>query len=476
MKLRKLFPLILLALSGVAATHAQRVAVQAPRYTIEGDQLSLQAEVVASGLEVKGNDSYRLEIYIENNGQRLLLPAVVYTGAMRGRFDARREALSHEFILEPYHTYRKVSADQTYTLDYRVTLPYYLWMEHGTVRYRLLQYGCSGETAVMNGCLAEDLNYRWHARTELYEQMVSFLTPQAEEVKARTGSLTLNIGYPVNVYAVRPEFGENAKELQRVDSLMGAILGNPLVFVGGINIVGYASPEGSYDRNQLLAKGRANGFHDYLKGKYDLKGIQTNVLWIAEDWDGALRIANQKQIPLRGDLATVIRDTPSFEARKRILADIAGGALYRRLLDEIFPLLRRIELNVNYVVAPLSDSEARELIRTRPELLSLDEMFRVGAHYRNDIQQYSEVCKIAARQYPDDFIANHNAAAACLLSGDLGEAYPYLMKTQHDPRSYLNIGTYYYIMGDVERASGYFRRAAEAGITQGTSNLQLLSK
>jgi len=131
---------------------------------------------------------------------------------------------------------------------------------------------------------------------------------------------------------------------------------------------------------------------------------------------------------------------------------------------------------VDYTVHNLSDAQARELLYTNLPMLSLDEIFRVANYYEPGSKQYREVYEIAARQYPDNVIANNNAAAALLQEGEAQAALAYLEKIANRPESLINYGAYYYISEDLDKAIEYFTRAEEAGIEQGAHNLRLVTR
>ena len=93
------------------------------------------------------------------------------------------------------------------------------------------------------------------------------------------------------------------------------------------------------------------------------------------------------------------------------------------MLRELFPRLRRIEVTVNYRVRAVSSDEAADLLYTHADLLSLEEMYEVARYYRPGTDQYREIYEIAAYHFPDDVVANINAASAVMLTGDLISAW-----------------------------------------------------
>ena len=114
-------------------------------------------------------------------------------------------------------------------------------------------------------------------------------------------------------------------------------------------------------------------------------------------------------------MAVVLDGSMAHDTKETVLQKIGQWSnVYKPMLDNMFPKLRRIERRVDYTVQKLDDSKARELLYTQPNLLSMEEIYRVARYYEPGSKQYRQVYEIAARQYPNDMIANNNAAAALL--------------------------------------------------------------
>ena len=453
---------------------------------VTGETLGIAFDLTARGLEIDCDGQLILEFAVESADRRLVLPVVVYSGAQRYRYERRRELLSDNYTVEPYHIYKRVKKNKTYELAYTQSIPYYSWMEHASVTYREYLHDCSGDNLAGSGLLIADINPApvyvepeiWKPDSVLFPNLVSFLDPQVEEIKARASMVSLNIGFPVNITEVRPSFGDNQRELQRADSLIRAI-NNPLITTNNVSIRGYASPEGDYSHNEYLARGRSQNFKKWMSDKYPsnehIRGAQTS--WIPEDWEGFGKMIADFDISAKRDVLAIVNDPDiAPDTKDRMLQQIVWWSdNYKVILNEMYPKLRRIELRVDYTVSNLTDAQARELLYTNPEMLSLDEMYRVAKYYEHGSNRYREVYEIAARQYPDDIIANNNAAAALLQEGEAEAALPYLEKTKGENSALINYGAYYYIMGDLDRANEYFDKAKDAGIEQAGQNLRLIN-
>ena len=77
-------------------------------------------------------------------------------------------------------------------------------------------------------------------------------------------------------------------------------------------------------------------------------------------------------------------------------------ASYRYILDNIYPRLRHSDYTVTYTVRPFSIEEAKEILKTKPQQLSLQEMFLVAQTYEPGSPEFNEVFDIAVRLFPDD--------------------------------------------------------------------------
>ena len=53
-------------------------------------------------------------------------------------------------------------------------------------------------------------------------------------------------------------------------------------------------------------------------------------------------------LPGREDILTIIDNTDIFKGREKKLMDLQNGIPYNRMMTELFPLLRRVEIVVEY--------------------------------------------------------------------------------------------------------------------------------
>ncbi len=474
---------VLLCLNASGQKVGQSIRLDNPVAGSSDESLEICIDLTASELNMTSDEMVILEFAIEDGTRRLVLPVVAYCGNQRYLYEQRRTLLSDDLtpLSFPYYVYQGIKHIDKYELPYRLTVPYHGWMEYADLTWCEYFHSCTGEIITNSGILVAVTSTKpqpWAPDASLFASLVNFLQPEIEEVKARASMIELHIGFPVNDTRVRYDFGSNRVELARADSLISMLRDNSLIDIRSVGICGYASPEGTYSYNKRLAYGRSESFKRYLAMTYPDNTHICNAFTTCEpeDWAGFGCLVESMDIPSKHDILSIVND-PEIDpdVKDRILRNIPWWRENRSFIyNTLFAGLRRIELKVDYAVEQLSDDQARELLYTDPNMLSLDEMYRVARYFEPGSSEYLEVYEIAARMFPDDFIANNNAAAALLQHGNGKDAYHYLQKMGMREESYINLGAYYYVMGDLGLAVEYFNKAKQAGYEQGELNLQKL--
>ena len=131
-------------------------------------------------------------------------------------------------------------------------------------------------------------------------------------------------------------------------------------------------------------------------------------------------------------------------------------AQWKQLLADVFPSLRHSDYKVSYTIRPFTVEEARDIIRTKPQQLSLNEMFLVANTYAPGSKDYDEVFETAVRIYPDDETANLNAAVIALRKGNLTAAAHYLEKAGNNAEAQNARGVLAAKQGDYSAAEAAF--------------------
>lgn len=148
---------------------------------------------------------------------------------------------------------------------------------------------------------------------------------------------TLSLTYPLSSSEIVRSLGDNAAQIDSLSSFIDRYSGNPSLRIASIDIVGYASLEGSAAGNLRLSEARAASAARLVETMYPSLASLVNAHGAGEDW-------TTPQFNGKNSLLSI----PDLDERERRLRAIDGGHLFRHLLDTQLPATRRIECIINY--------------------------------------------------------------------------------------------------------------------------------
>ena len=93
---------------------------------------------------------------------------------------------------------------------------------------------------------------------------LTFVKPFAEARKQRAEKGEAYLSFRVNKTDIVVDLFENARELAKITNTIDLVRNDKNVEINGINIHGYASPEGPYANNERLARERAAALKNYV--------------------------------------------------------------------------------------------------------------------------------------------------------------------------------------------------------------------
>lgn len=360
--------------------------------------------------------------------------------------------------------------DKPDTLAYQVILPYEEWMDGASLTLFRQDYGCCGKVlAEQSRTIGE---YRGK-RPEFIPLMV-YVQPEVERTKTRALAGTAYIDFPVNRTEIRPEYRNNQRELDKITATIDSVQADKDITVTSLAIKGYASPEGSYAGNARLAAGRTEALKDYVSELYRFEAGFIRTSSEPEDWEGLRRYVEKSDLEHKQAILTLI-DSKEDPDRKERRIRSAYPEDYRVLLADCYPALRHSDYRIEYAIRSFTDvEEMRRMMRTQPQKLSLQELFLVAQDCEPGSKEFDEVFDIAVRMYPDDPIANLNAANTALRHKDLKAARRYLAKTSAIPQSVYARGICALLEKNYAEAETLLKQAQSQGIHEADAALKEL--
>lgn len=288
-------------------------------------------------------------------------------------------------------------------------------------------------------------------------------------------SMLTTINYLKGRSEVRPTEMRDA-DVKEFQAFLEMANENPKIEVTGINVTGYASPEGEEDKNNTLSTDRATTGSEasmkvatkaeHMKGQsagdYKKKGS-------GEDYVGFKRelMADEKMDESDKQLVLRILEQESNPAtREQKMRDLGKSFTY--LDKNIFPQLRRSEIVTSYNETGFSDEEMMQYSVSKPDSLDLEELLFCATLY-TDLNEKLRVYKIAEARYPDDYRTSNNVGVVLYEMNKMAEAKAKFEKSNNameNPIAKNNLGAIAGVNKDREKAATFF---AQAGSTNETS-------
>ncbi len=205
---------------------------------------------------------------------------------------------------------------------------------------------------------------------------------------------------------------ESVRNINTIKEKLQAIINNQFATLKSIEIVGYASPEGSYKQNLSLAKSRTDLILKDVAGSLDpsiAKYVDLTSKSVVEPWSKVADMVREGD----PELATYIDGLvyKYSDTHDMIIPHMRKHKKYRGiLLQEVLPSLRKVEYTLNYSeFRKLKDFEIWDRYNARSEEISRYEYWRLIDTAPDSLTRYNLINEGLAK-YPNfTYVANELA-------------------------------------------------------------------
>ena len=312
------------------------------------------------------------------------------------------------------------------TEHYTASVPYESWMDNCQLLLRQTSRGCCNKTLDQGVSTLASLTKKEEFK---FNPQLVYVQPAAEAVKLRAEQGEAHLEYAAGKGKVDPNFKDNAAEINKITDIVNMLAANKDEYkVNGINLKGYASPDGKFSTNERLAMERTGSLKVLVKNALKNVNIPISTDYEAEDWDGVCAFLENSSLDKKDELLAIARGNLAPDQKEQKIK-ASYPQPYRTLLDECFPALRRSSYEVNYEVASYADvDQIKNKINSNPKDLSLNEFFLAANSVEKGSPEFNSIMEKALAQYPSNEIAILNAANAAMSAGNLSRAGELLSK------------------------------------------------
>lgn len=421
---------------------------------------------VASLKNLKSNREVWITPVVRSNEttDSLELPALCLAG--HNRYNLLRRTLSSS------ERDAIIRAGKSAELPIDFTVDYQPWMEDASIVYRTMECGCCNSPIDYGVIDGPKLDFR----PRVFEALWAYVKPAAE-VKTRSLSGSAYIDFPVNRTELYPDYRRNPAELKAIQKTIDVVRNDPDIRIDSLSVIGFASPEGPWNNNVRLAKGRTATLIGYIRDLYSFSPDILRQGSVPEDWEGLVKHLELTEIANRDAIISIASDRSIEPDLRNSMIQKQFPIQYDWILKNIYPALRHSDYTVFYTVADYTDPAViGELLHSNPQKLSLEEMFTYANTLEPDSDEFREVFEIAVRMYPDNPIANINAANTALRHGDIESAARYLEKSGDSAEAVYLHGVSAALAGDFATAKPLFEQAAGMGCPQAEEALRQIKE
>ena len=200
-----------------------------------------------------------------------------------------------------------------------------------------------------------------------------------------------------------------------------------------IEIISYASPEGSVNMNDNVSDNRMKSTLNYTKRllrSLKVEGAKNSDLYtetsVGEDWEGFESIVQGSNIKDKRRINKIVNSIADVEVREQQIRDLAE--IYSAIEDNVLPQLRKATIIIRSYQPKRTDEEIATLSTTTPEELDVKELLFSATLTSDEITRNAIYNKVV--ELHNDWRGYNNIACMYLAKGSFSEAMTYLEKAE----------------------------------------------
>ena len=468
--MNRVFSLIAVALLAVGVCHAQDIPeVEIKDFTLElkDGYINLDLDLDLSQLGIKGTQVVVLTPKLIKDADTLQLKSIGVYGRNRRIYYQRNE---HIKPTHPGDIDLRASQKED-TINYQSSVAFMEWMDGCRLVLSRKDCGCCGHSDIV----AESRLVERFPLEAYYPELI-YLRPEREVVKTRAISGSAFVDFPVSETVIYPTYRNNVAELAKITGTIDSVKNDSDITIKSVFIKGFASPESPYANNTRLAKGRTEALKVYVENMYHFGEGFIRTDYEPEDWAGLERYVMASSLQHKEQILEVIRSDREPDTREWLIKS-TWKEEYRYLLKNCYPALRHSDYTIEYEVKSYADpAEIEKVLHTAPQNLSLEEFYILAKSYEMGSDAFNDLFETAVRMYPNDPVANLNAANSAILRKDYRGALRFLEKAGDLPEAVYARGALEVYMENCEAAKPYLMEAQRLGVERAEQVLAEISK
>ncbi len=185
-----------------------------------------------------------------------------------------------------------------------------------------------------------------------------------------------------------------------------------------IEIISYASPEGSIDFNSDISDKRKEQTFNYVKRelmKMKVDGAEDDAKYKlvskGEDWAGFNNLVSESNMKDKQSVLNIVNSIKDKRKREEAIRDMS--VIFETIEKDVLPKLRKAEIKINAYQPKKTDEEIKKLSMENPSELTIEELLYSATLERNNAMN---IYNFTIEHFPNDYRAYNNIGCLTLRS------------------------------------------------------------
>lgn len=258
-----------------------------------------------------------------------------------------------------------IQSNSKQTISYTSTIPYESWMSEVSLKINRTIDNCCNYKTLPPQTIFTKKQIKYNitptfnttpvdttlSTLQKFDKSAQYLYPTKDYEKRyqifdeQRDKGALIVYFEQGASTIDPNYKNNYLALAQVNEVLEMIKSDPNASLKKIVIVGLASPEGKLEKNDIIAKERANSMKQFIGERVNHDTTQFELINGSEDWNGLKRLVEQSKMTSRSEVLNIIDKYSITDGREKRLMDLSGGRPYIYMMKNFFPQLR----NAGYI-------------------------------------------------------------------------------------------------------------------------------
>ena len=254
-----------------------------------------------------------------------------------------------------------------------------------------------------------------------------------------------------------------SQSIKDLEEAMKAAKNDERKNISGIEVWGYASPDGSVELNEKLSEQREANASKFIAQKVKKNKVQAGIdtKTTAEDWEGFQQLMEASNMQDKDLVLRVLSMYSDPEEREAHIKNLSS--VYENIAEDILPQLRRARITMTTELTGKTDDEISKLAKEDASQLNVEELL-YAATLTGDNAEKAAIYEQCIKQFPNDYRAYNNLGLMKAAEGNYSAASEFYEKAlkidANNADVNYNAGIAAMAQGKLDDAQAYFGKAA----------------